>query len=331
MNGPERCGVRILGTGSAIPSGILDNATLAARFDVDEEWIHQRTGIRERRICQDGESTFTLQVQALERALESAGVDAADLSMVVAASVSSEMTCPSNASRVSEAVGAPGAGAFDLVAACSGFVYAMNTAECLVRSGRYETIAVVGCDSMSLISDANHRGSAILFGDAAGAAILQRCDDPEIGCFYQVMGGDSTQWPTLYIPRREEDEVEGDGFDLALGMLRMKGKEVYKFAVKKFQEVAEDLLRETGLGVDDISQFICHQSNARIIESAQTKLGLPPEKVYMNIDRYGNSSSGSVGLCLDELWRSGRISRGDVIVMLAFGGGLTWASGAWRI
>ena len=328
----EPCGVRILGSGSAVPNNILGNIELAKRFDVDPEWIEQRTGIIERRICNDDEGTFELQTRALKQALENTGLKGSDLSLIICASVTSEMTCPSNACRVAHEVNAAPAGAFDMVAACSGFVYAMNLADSLIRSGTQHTIAVIGCDAMSKLTDPNDRGTSILFGDAAGAVILQRCDDPKLGCFYQTMNADGETWPALYIPQKEKDIVPGDEETATkIGDLRMKGKEVYKFAVTKFQEIAETLMDETGLKPDDISQFICHQSNMRIIESAQTKLGLADEKVYKNIRNFANSSSGAAALCFDQLWQDGKINRGETIVMLAFGGGLTWSSSAWRI
>ncbi len=331
MTNKSPCGVRILGSGSSVPDHILGNEELAKRFDVDPDWIEQRTGIVERRICSEDEGTFELQTRALHAALENAGIKGSDLSLIICASVTSEMTCPSNACRVAAQVNAAPAGAFDIVAACSGFVYAMNLADTLIRSGTQHTIAVVGCDAMSKLTDPLDRGTSILFGDAAGAVILQTCDNPEIGCFYQTMNADGETWPALYIPRTERDLVEGDEATTRLGDLRMKGKEVYKFAVTKFQEIADTLMQETGLTPDDVSQFICHQSNMRIIESAQQKLGLPDEKVYKNIRDYANSSAGAAALCFDQLWQDGKINQGDIIVMLAFGGGLTWASSAWRI
>ena len=325
------CGVKVLGTGSAVPNNVLDNETLAERFQVDRDWIEQRTGIRERRYCDDDEGTYELQVRALKDALECTGMKGSDLDLIICATVTAEMTCPSNACRVAAAVEAAPAGAFDLVAACSGFVYAMNVADNLLRGGSYDTIAIIGCDAMSKLTDQKDRGTSILFGDAAGAVILQRCDDTSKGCFYQTMSADGKPWPSLYIPTCEEAVVEGDEATIEIGMLRMKGKEVYKFAVTKFQEITETLLNETGLTPDDVSQFICHQSNMRIIESAQAKLGLADDKVYKNIDLFGNSSSGAAALCFDQLWKDGKIKDDDVIVLLAFGGGLTWSSSAWRI
>ena len=327
----EPCGVRVLGTGSAVPDNILGNEELARRFDVDVDWIEQRTGIVERRYCNENEGTFELQTRALKAALDDAGLKGSDLSLIICASVTSEMTCPSNACRLSAEVDGAPAGAFDIVAACSGFVYAMNLADSLIRSGAQHTIAVVGSDAMSKLTDPLDRGTSILFGDAAGAVILQKCDDPGIGCFYQTMNGDGACWPALYIPEDESKVVEGDTATTSFGNLRMKGKEVYKFAVTKFTEIAETLLEETGLKPEDVSQFICHQSNMRIIESAQTRLGLSDDKVFKNISHFGNSSAGAAALCFDQLWKDGKINRGDTIVLLAFGGGLTWASSAWKI
>ena len=331
MTTNNSCGVRVLGTGSAVPDNILGNEELAKRFDVDVEWIEQRTGIIERHYCSEDEGTFELQTRALKKALDDAGIKGSDLSLIICASVTSEMTCPSNACRLSNEVSAAPAGAFDIVAACSGFVYAMNLADSLIKSGTQHTIAVVGCDAMSKLTDPLDRGTSILFGDAAGAVILQKCENTEIGCFYQTMNADGECWPALYIPAKEGDIIDGDTATTSLGNLRMKGKEVYKFAVTKFQEIAETLMIEANLKPEDVSQFICHQSNMRIIESAQTRLGLPDEKVFKNISHYGNSSAGAAALCFDQLWQDGKINQGDIIVMLAFGGGLTWASSAWRI
>ena len=334
MTMSKPCGVRIAGVGSAVPDKRLTNADLAAMVDTSDEWIVQRTGIRERRIIDRdaGESQCGLATESLRRALEHAEMDAKDLDLVIHASVSSEMTCPSNASRIANNLRAGTTAAFDLVAACCGYVYSMNVADSLIRSGRHQAIGVIGCDAMSTLIDYTDRGVSILFGDAAGAAVLTRDEDPNRGCVYQVMEGDGRGWPSLFIPRNERDVPSGvSAPPTQLGCLRMDGREVYKFAVNKFREVIEDALSATGLSVDDVAQFVCHQSNMRIIESAKAKIGLPDEKVYVNIDRYGNSSSGSVGLCVDQLWKAGKINSGDTIIMVAFGGGMTWSSSVWNI
>ena len=333
MSSPGAHGVRIAGVGSAVPDKVLTNLDLEKMVDTSDEWIVQRTGIRERRMVNpDHEGTFTLSRDALQRALDHAGMQACDLDQIIIGTVSAEMSCPSVACRVSDALGAAPAGAFDLVAACSGFVYSINVADSLVRAGRNSAVGVVGCDTMTTASDFSERTVSILFGDAAGAAILVRDEDPSVGCIYQSNQADGSMWESLYIPRLPRDVPERDRDNpIKLGCLRMNGREIYKFAVAKFRQVIREALNATGLSVDQISQFVCHQSNVRIIDAAKDRLGLPPEKVYVNIDRYGNSSAGSVGLCLDELWRAGKINRGDYVLLVAFGGGLTWATSIWKI
>lgn len=327
-------GVRIAGSGSCVPDQVLTNHDLEQILDTSDEWIVQRTGISERRIVNpEKENTFSLSVEAVRHALNDAGMKPEELDMIVMGTVTAEMTCPSNACRIADTIGAAPAGAFDLVAACSGFVYSLNVGEALIRSGRYRNVAVIGCDTMSTIVDYDDRSVSILFGDAAGSVILSREDaDPSVGCLYQSMNADGHMWPSLYIPRRCVDVPKEDMENpIRLGNLRMNGREVYKFAVTKFREVIEGALAETGLAIDDIAQFVCHQSNIRIIEAAKEKIGLPDEKVHINIDRYGNSSAGSVGLCFDQVWQAGKIKRGDHVVLVAFGGGLTWASSVWKV
>jgi 3-oxoacyl-[acyl-carrier-protein] synthase-3 len=243
------------------------------------------------------------------------------------------MRCPSNACRILEAIEGQPAGAFELNAACCGYVYALNIAESLIRSGRHRAIGVIGCDVLSPFIDYTERTVSILFGDTAGASVLVRDDDhPERGCIYQKVESDGHGWESLYMPKKESDvPAKAPETDVRLGHLRMAGREVYKFAVKKFQYLIEDALEQTGLQVDDIAQFICHQSNIRIIESAKQKIGLPDDKVYINIDRYGNSSAGSVAICLDEVTRSGLIKSGDKVVIVAFGAGMTWSSSVWQM
>jgi len=330
----QQFGVRIAGSGSAVPDRVLSNFDLEKMVDTSDEWITQRTGIRERRIVDpESEGTFTLSRDALAKALDDAGMKASELDLIIVGSVTSEMTCPSTACRVADDLGASPAGAFDLVAACSGFVYSINLADSLVRSGRHNAIGVIGCDTLSTIVDYQERSVSILFGDAAGAVVLTRDDDePTLGCQYQTLHSDGSLWPSLYIPRRPQEVPPGDEDNpVRIGHLRMQGREVYKFAVTKFRETIEDALAATGLGVDDIAQFVCHQSNLRIIDSAKEKLGLPDEKVHVNIDRFGNCSAGSAGLVFDQLWQAGKIKRGDTVLMVAFGGGLTWASNVWKL
>jgi len=328
-------GVRLAGTGSAVPTRVLTNSDLESMFDTTSEWIVKRTGVHQRQILDEskGECAFELERQAITKALEAAGMQGSDLDLLILGSLTSEMSCPSNACRLVEAIGAQPAGAFDLNAACCGFVYSLNIADSLIRSGRHRAIGVIGCDALSPYIDYEERTVSILFGDAAGAAVLVRDDEhPERGCIYQKIEADGRGWESLYMPRKESDiPPNARESDVRVGYLRMHGREVYRFAVTKFQQVIEDALEQTGLAIDDVAQFVCHQSNIRIIESAKEKIGLPDDKVYINIDQYGNSSAGSVGLCLDELVRAGRINSGDTVVFVAFGAGMTWASSVWRV
>ena len=334
MSGGGAFGIRLAGVGSAVPETVLSNGDLEKMMDTSDEWIVQRTGIRERRIVdQDAEGTFTLSRDALRRALDDANMKASDLDQIIVATVTAEMTCPSTACRVSEELGAAPAGAFDLVAACSGFVYGLNIADTMMRAGPYRAIGVIGCDAMSTVIDYGERSVSILFGDAAGAVVLTRDEkDSTVGCLYQSLQADASLWGALYMPRRcNEIPPEDRDNPIKLGCLRMNGREIYRFAVKKFSECIQEALDATGLSVDEISQFICHQSNIRIIDAAKQKLGLPDDRVHINIDRCGNSSAGSVPLCLDELWRAGKIRRGDHVLFAAIGGGLTWAVSVWKV
>lgn len=330
---PGAPGVRIVGTGSAVPERRLTNDDLSRMVDTSDEWIVQRTGIRERRVSDPSkEGTFTLNRDALKNALDASGMKGSDLDLIIVGTCTQEMSCPSVACRVAGEVGALGAGAFDVVAACSGFVYSMNLADSLIRSGRFKRIGVCGGDAMSTVIDYQERSVSILFGDAAGAAILVADENPDRGCIHQQLGSDGRDWTGLYMPRRPQEVPEADlNNPIRLGCLRMNGREVFKFAVNRFRQVIEDALAATNLTPADLSQVICHQSNIRIIESAMEKIGLPPEKVYVNIDRFGNSSAGSVGLCLDQLWRAGKVPAGQPMMLVAFGGGMTWASGVWNV
>ena len=333
---PPRIGVRIAGTGSYLPERRLTNADLEKVMDTTDEWIVQRTGIRERRIVDraKGESTTVIAAGALRRALADAGVQASDLDMVIVATVSMEMTCPTTSCLVARDLGAGTAGAMDITAACCGFVYSVNVAHDLIRGGSYRTIGVVGCDILSSLMDYSSagRGISILFGDAAGAAVLRATDDTSKGILAQSMHADGTGWHHLYIPRALTDFPPGVEPDpKKLGLMQMNGREVFKFAVSKFSDLIAETLEKAGLTSADVDHYVCHQSNARILEAARERFGLPPEKLYVNIHRVGNTSSGSVPVCLDELRGAGRIKEGQRVMLVAFGGGLTWAASLWQL
>jgi 3-oxoacyl-[acyl-carrier-protein] synthase-3 len=325
-------GVKIIGTGSAIPDKVMTNDDLKQYMDTSDEWIRQRTGIRERRICDPskGETNTTLCAQALSNAIEDAGIDPGELDLIICGTVSGTMTCPSTACRVGALVGAPGAGAFDVLAACSAFVYGINLAHDLIRGGNYRTIAVIGCDTMSQLLDYSNRAVSILFGDAAGAAVLRATDDTTKGTLTSVMHADGRSWPDLYIPTRDYDFPDGTPDEFKLGTLRMNGRSVFKFAVSKFPQLIQETLDLAGLQSEDIDLFLCHQSNLRMLESARERFGIPEEKMPINIDRLGNCSAGSVAVLLDESRKAGLCKEDDLILFLAFGGGLTWSSSLWR-
>jgi 3-oxoacyl-[acyl-carrier-protein] synthase III len=333
---PAPRGVRILGTGSCLPDKKLTNADLERMMDTSDEWIVQRTGIRERRMIDPakGESAMTLSATALRRALEDSRVEARDLDMIMVATVSMEMACPSTSCRVSEMVGAGTGACVDISAACCGFVYTVNMAHDLIRAGAHRTIAVVGCDVLTPLMEytTEGRGTAILFGDAAGAAIVQATDDTSKGIIAQSMHADGSGWKHLYIPRQTRDfppDVDPEG--KKLGLMYMNGREVFKFAVTTFCDLIAETLEKAGVKAEDVDHYICHQSNARILEAARERFGLPREKLYVNIDRIGNTSAGSVPLCFDELRRAGRVKDGQIVMFVAFGGGLTWASSLWQL
>ena len=332
MTPPFGRGVRIAGTGRAVPAQVLTNSDLAKIVDTSDEWIVQRTGIKARHRAADHETVFTLGRDALLKALEKAGMKGDELDMIIVASVSGEMICPSTAARISEAVGADDAAVFDLAAACSGFLYGMNLADTMIRCGRAGKIAVIGVEVLTRLVDWNDRTVSIIFGDGAGAAVFAADPDPSKGCVHQTMHGDGRLWRTLYHPRNEREVPENDAANpIRLGHLRMHGREIYKFAVTRFQEAIHEALERTGLKVDDVQQYICHQSNVRIIESAVEKLKLPADRVYVNIDRYGNTSAASIPICLDELVCAGTVKPGKPVVFVAFGAGVTWASCVWNM
>lgn len=332
----EPIGVRLAGTGSYLPEQRITNADLEKMMDTSDEWITQRTGIKERRRvnAEKDERTHNVAAAALRAAIADARLEPNDLDLVIVATCTQDMGCPSVSCLVCGELGIERAGAFDLTAACSGFVFALNTAHDLIRGGAYRTIGVVGCDVLTKwmdYSDAG-RGTAILFGDGGGAAILKATDDVTKGIVGQAMHSDGSRWTDLYIPERLEDFPEQDEpMESQLNVMQMKGREIFRFAVGTFPRLIEETLEKAGVKPDEVDQYICHQSNARILEAARQRFGLPADKIYVNIDRVGNTSAGSVAICLDELRRAGRVNEGDLVMFVAFGGGLTWGSSLWRL
>jgi 3-oxoacyl-[acyl-carrier-protein] synthase-3 len=330
-----RVGVRIAGTGSALPRTALTNRDLERLMDTSDEWIVQRTGIHERRKISPefNESTATLSADALRGALADARMQASDLDLIIVATMTPEMQCPATACMVAHLVKAR-CGAFDLNAACSGFVFAMNTAHELIRGGSYRAIGVVGADCLTTLMDYSTagRGTAIIFGDGAGAAILRATDDASMGLIAQSMHADGDGWKDIYVPEADRDFPPGVAPDKGkFCKVQMNGAGVFKFAVGTFPDLIQETLDKAGLKPSDVDMFVCHQSNARILSAARERFGIPEERLYVNIHRVGNTVAASVPLCLDELRKAGRIRDGMKIMMLAFGGGLTWGSSLWQL
>ncbi len=334
MAGPV--GVEIAGVGTAVPDDVVTNTDLEKVMDTSDDWIRQRTGIerRHRIRADEGDSVKRLARDAVVAALKAANMDAAELDLIVLSTMSSEMTCPPTACRLAAEIGTKNAGAFDLSAACCGFVFGLNTAYGLMQTGQYRNVALIGADTLTNIIEYSTRGrnGAILFGDGAGAVILRKTPDTSKGLIAQAMHSDGERWNDLYIPETRFDFHEGDEFDeWQLGKLHMNGQSVFKFAVGTFPKVIEQTLERAGMAADEVDHYICHQSNRRILDAARDRFGLPDEKFHINIDRFGNTVAASVPLVLQDLVNAGRVREGQRIMFVGFGGGLTWGTSLWQI
>jgi 3-oxoacyl-[acyl-carrier-protein] synthase-3 len=312
--------VALIGIGSHVPERVMSNDEIAKMVDTSDEWIAQRTGIRERRIAAASDSSATLGAEAARRALLSAGIDAGELDLIVAATASPDYYFPATASLIGERIGAGEVAGYDLSAACTGFIYALAQAYSQIAAGLAETVLVVGTEVFSRLLDWSDRSTCILFGDGAGAVVLRR-DDDRHGLRGFELGADGSGAMQLSVAAagHAADHDEGP-------YVRMNGPEVYKFATRVVVDSSLRSLEASGLGVEDVDVFVPHQANRRIIDHAARRLGLDEAKVFSNVDRYGNTSAGSIPICLDEAWRQGRIRAGDVVLMVGFGGGLAWGS-----
>jgi 3-oxoacyl-[acyl-carrier-protein] synthase-3 len=313
-------GIGVLGIGSHAPERIMTNDELAAMVDTSDAWIASRTGIRERRIAGEGEGSADLGVRAAERALASAGMDACDVGLLVAATASPDYYFPATASIIGDRLGAGGAPGYDLSAACTGFIYALAQAYSQLAAGMADTALVIGTEVFSRLLDWSDRSTCVLFGDGAGAVVLGRGANGR-GLVSFELGSDGKGGDLLSVPaaghRAEPAEPP---------YVVMNGPQVYKFATTVVVESAQRALHAAGLTVADVDVFVPHQANLRIIEHAARRLGIPDERVFTNVDRYGNTSAASIPICLDEAYRAGRVRRGDVVLMVGFGGGLSWGS-----
>jgi 3-oxoacyl-[acyl-carrier-protein] synthase-3 len=320
----------IAGTGSYLPERVVDNAFFEGILDTNDEWIQQRTGIAQRRHVADGEENSHMCIKAAKQALEEAGIEASELDLIIVATISGDYQMPATACLVQHALGATNAGAFDVQAACSGFVTALSVGEAFVSSGRFDRVLIIGAEALSRFLDFEDRGSAILFGDGAGAAVLtphSECKRGEI--IKTTLGADGEGWDHIWIPsggaKRPaslESVAEREHF------IRVNGREVYRFAVKRMGEVIGEMME--GYEQSEIGLIVPHQVNQRIIDAAVERHNIPAEKVMVNINKYGNTSAASVPIALHEAIETGRMEDGKLVVLAAFGAGLTWAGALLR-
>jgi len=317
----------VLGCGSYLPEQVLTNAQLAARVDTSDEWIVQRTGIRQRHIAAEGECTSHLAINAARAALADAGVDAQSIELIVLATSTPDNTFPATAVAVQNGLGITHGAAFDLQAVCSGFVFALATADNFLRTGAFKRALVIGAETFSRILDWNDRGTCVLFGDGAGAIVLEAQEQPgkssDHGVLTTHLRSDGRHKAKLFVDG-------GPSSTQTVGHLRMEGREVFKHAVGMITDVIVDAYKATGFGSEDINWFVPHQANKRIIDASAHKLHIAPEKVVLTVDRHGNTSAASIPLALSVAAKDGRIKRGDLILLEAMGGGFTWGSALVR-
>jgi 3-oxoacyl-[acyl-carrier-protein] synthase-3 len=326
-------GAIIGGTGSVLPERRLTNADLEKLVETSNDWIVQRTGMRERRIAGPGETTATLATVAGRRALEDAGVSPEEIDLIIVATLTPDMQTPSTACLVQHNLGIKRhIGAFDLYAACSGFVYGISVGAQFVRNGSYRHVLVIGAETLSRVLDYTDRNTCILFGDGAGAAVISRSDDPTVGLQSFILGANGEGAPFIGIPGGGSlHPTSATTLAERMHYLKMNGREVYKFAVHQMSESLRSAMESCNLTADSVKLVVPHQVNQRIIDSATEKMGFPKEKVFINIDRYGNTSAASVPIALDEARKEKRCEPGDWIIMVAFGAGLTWAAATVRL
>ncbi len=323
--------VCIAGTGSYVPARILTNAELAARVDTSDEWILTRTGIKERRIAADDEFTSHMSTHAARKALESAGLAAGDLELIIIATITPDTPTPATACYVQQNLGASRAVAFDISAACSGFLYAMKIAKRLISSGAFKNALIIGAEKLSAITNWEDRSTCVLFGDGAGAAVLRRAEPGEGAILATEMGTDGNLTHLLKIPGGGTAcPITAANVNDHLVTLNMLGKEVFKHAVTRMKEAAEIVIERAGLKGEDIACVIPHQANRRIIDAIADRLSVPNERVFVNLEKYGNTSAAAIAIALDEANRTGAFKRGEHIVLVVFGAGLTWAAAAIR-
>ena len=312
----------VIGTGSALPKRRVDNDELARQVDTSDQWIVERTGIRSRYIAGEGETTASLATDAARAALENAGIESAEVDLIVLATATPDQTFPSSATKVQAALGINDCVAFDVHAVCTGFLYAVSVADAMIRGGTGRTALVIGAETFSRILDWEDRTTCVLFGDGAGALVL-RAEEGERGILATKLHADGRHNDLLFVDG-------GPSTTGTVGKLRMKGREVFRHAVVNLADVLNEVLTATDLKAEDVDWVVPHQANARILDATAKKLGLPSEKVVVTVDRHANTSAASVPLALDTAVKDGRIKRGDIVVLEAMGGGFTWGAAVLR-
>jgi 3-oxoacyl-[acyl-carrier-protein] synthase III len=323
--------VEIASLGTAVPPGVLTNADLTRRLDTSDEWIVERTGIRERRIATPEQSVAMLAREASERALERAGVTAAEIDTIVLATASPDRLLPSTACDLQALLGAENAAAFDIGAACPGYIYALTVAEGLIASEQSRTVLVVGAEKLSTITDFEDRSTAILFGDGAGASVVRPSTRPGRGILSTFIKSDGRLAPLLYRPGGGAvDPISERVVCERSHYMKMAGREVFKAAVLAMADACDEALRRAGVSADEVDLLVPHQANLRIIEATSKHAGIPMSKVMVNLDRYGNTSSASIPLALDQALAEGRVGPGSLLLFVAFGAGFTWGSAVVR-
>ena len=313
----------IIGTGAALPPRRVTNAELATRVETTHEWIVERTGIEARHIAADGETTATLATEAAVKALAAAGIEAGEIGLIVLATATPDQTFPASATRVQTALGIDDCIAFDVQAVCTGFLYALSIADNMVKGGMADHALVIGSETFSRILDWEDRATCVLFGDGAGALVLQAEDTEDRGILATRLHADGRHNDLLYV----DGGVSTTG---TVGKLRMKGKEVFRHAVTNLADVLNETLEAAGHGTDEIDWVVPHQANKRILDATAKKLALDPAKVIVTVDQHANTSAASVPLALDVAVRDGRVKAGDLVVLEAMGGGFTWGAAVVR-
>jgi 3-oxoacyl-[acyl-carrier-protein] synthase-3 len=317
----------LTGTGSALPRRLVTNAELAETVDTSDEWIVERSGIRQRYIAGEGETTSTLAIEAARKAVEAAGIEGSTIDLIVLATATPDQTFPATATIVQEALGARGGIAFDVAAVCSGFLYALGVADSMLKTGMAQRALVIGAETFSRIMDWEDRTTCVLFGDGAGAVVLEASESDEAtgpGVLATRLHADGQHNQLLYVDG-------GPSTTQTVGLLRMKGKEVFKHAVTNLADVLREVLEAAQVPVDQLDWVVPHQANKRILDGTAKKLGLAPEKVIVTVDQHANTSAASVPLALDVAVRDGRIKPGDLVMLEAMGGGFTWGASLLRI